>query len=409
MTPLQDSTASPGRASIEYVLSISMLGMRLVYMAVLTAFPLYLAAHGVRAELVGVIVGMYGYAAVPTDLLSGVLTDRFGPKRMAGGGIAAMAAATLLLASAGHALFFSVARLLQGMAMGFFLPSVTSLVMRLVRAKRRGAALGLNQFFYHCGTLIGPIAIGFGSEWFGMQMSLFAAAGLAALVLVYTAKALPTLSAPSEHPAVWDALRETLALIGRRNLQPTLILVLADVCIYYMWIVYLPLFLVKERGFSLPAATALISLEGLSYAAVQLFWGRVLDRWGYWAPAAVSLVGNGLLVTLVPLTGGGWAVIAALFVLVGIFDGGLYPAGVLIAASRVTGAEYGRAMGVTVAAADLGQMVGPFLGAAAYAMGGGFRAVFTPAVLVAILGLGAAWFSEAVTARNSAPGKRSGR
>jgi MFS family permease len=399
----------------EYALAPPMFATRLVYLAVLVLLPPLLLERGMAPAAIGLVVGVYGYAAVAMDLLAGALADRFSASRLAAAGSAGVTGAVLLLLAAPTAALVGAARLLHGIAMGLFRPSVAALLLARVPAERRAAALGTNNLAAMGGTSLGPLAAGLLRDALGLGWALAALAALSAVSAAYvlavfghTERAvqagvarpgvrsglagIPQTSA--ERPGVLPGLAGMPRLVRERRLATPLLLVLADLTILHAWLVYLPLWLIQERGYSLAAAGALISLEALCYALAQPLWGRYLDRHPGLAPIGVSLLAHGALIAALPLAGQRWELLLPLLVACGTLNAGVYPGAAALAAARVQDHERGRAMGLVSAASDAGQVLGPMAAGAAYALTARFEAALGLGLGVALVGLAAAWATD---------------
>jgi MFS family permease len=372
----------------ELALAAPVFATRLVYLATLTLLPPLLVQRGVSPALLGLLVGAYGYAAVGMGLVAGVLVDRFAPARLAIVGSGGVVVAIGALLASTHAVPMALARLLHGVAMGLFRPSVTALVVQRVPPERRASAVATNNLAYVAGGACGPLLAGLLADRVGLEGGLAAAAGIAALAWAYLLRFRRAPRPASAAPVpLLASLRGLPALVRARGLLAPIAVVLADMTILHVWLVFLPLYLVQVHGYSLALAGALVTIEALGYALAQAAWGRLLDRRGPRLGLSVSLVAHGLCIALVPLVGGEWAALAVLLALCGALNAGAYPGAVTVAACRVAEEERGRALGLLASASDLGQIVGPLLGSAAYALSGRYEPAFVLTLGVALAGL----------------------
>ncbi len=150
------SVAAPGGLlRPEFVLAVPVFATRMVYLGTLTLLPPLLVERGVSPAFLGVLVGVYGYAAVFMGLLAGTLADRFAPARLAAAGSALVSVAVGALWLATAPLALGGARLLHGLAMGLFRPTVSTLVLQRVPAERRASAISVNNVAYVAGAAAG--------------------------------------------------------------------------------------------------------------------------------------------------------------------------------------------------------------------------------------------------------------
>ncbi len=378
----------------EYVLVPTVFTTRMVYLAVLTLLPFVLLDRGVAPESLGLLVGIYGYAAILMDLMAGALSDRFSPKRLAVLGSLGVALAVGLLNVPGMVLLLAGARLLHGISMGLFRPAITALVLSRVDTERRAYAVGINNVAYVAGAFVGPLLAGVLADTLGVRVALGAFALVVLLSAAYLAWSIPDPPRVRASTPIWKSITGLPALIRRRQLGVPLVLLMTDITILHLWLVYLPLYLSINQGFTLTAAGILISIEALSYALAQPAWGRLLDRLGYRLPVLVSLLAHGLCIALVPLAQGQWLVIAALLAICGALNAGVYPGCVALAAASIETGERGRAMGLVAASSDLGQVLGPLLANGILLWSGDLETVFAPALVIACLGVTSALIAD---------------
>ncbi len=161
-----------------------------------------------------------------------------------------------------------------------------------VGPERRTYAVGVNNVAYVAGAFAGPLLAGVLADALGVRVALAGFAVAASLSAVYLVRNVPAGPRYAKSAPVWASLIGLPRLIRTRRLGSPLLLVLADITILHIWLVYLPLYFTSRHGFSLTAAGALISVEALSYAIAQPYWGRLLDRRGYRAPVYLSLLAH---------------------------------------------------------------------------------------------------------------------
>jgi len=190
--------------------------------------------------------------------------------------------------------------------------AITVLVLSRVGPERRAYAVGVNNVAYVAGAFAGPLLAGVLADALGVRVALAGFAVAASLSAVYLVRNVPAGPRYAKSAPVWASLIGLRRLIRTRRLGSPLLLVLADITILHIWLVYLPLYFTSRHGFSLTAAGALISVEALSYAIAQPYWGRLLDRRGYRVPVYLSLLAHGLCISLVPLVQEQWLLYALL-------------------------------------------------------------------------------------------------
>lgn len=379
----------------EFVLAVPVFATRMVYLGTITLLPLLLVERGISVEYVGLLVGVYGYAAVGMGLLAGVLADRFSPARLAAAGSALVGVAIGVLLVTALPLVLGAARLLHGIAMGLFRPAASALVLQRVPAERRASAIAINNVAYVSGAAAGPLIAGLLADRYGLSVGLGAGIIVALLAAGYVLLlGGRRRTSTTVGISVWRSLRDLPSLARRRHLGASLAYVLADMTILHLWLVYLPLYLVRQWDFALVAVGSLLSIEALSYAIAQPFWGRLLDRGRPQLPIILSLLAHGLLISAVPLVGGSWGVLAVVLAACGALNAGTYPGCVALTAARVGDDERGRAMGLLSSTSDVGQILGPLIGSVVVFAGGRPEIALLLAVIVAVAGSAGGWLTD---------------
>jgi MFS family permease len=106
--------------------------------------PLHVRALGGSEQMIGLVMGTAGLAALAVVVVAGWLLDRFGRRPFLVGGLVAMsvsAAAFLAVDHIGPALF--LLRVVQGLAFAAGFNAASTLAVELAPLERRAAALGL--------------------------------------------------------------------------------------------------------------------------------------------------------------------------------------------------------------------------------------------------------------------------
>jgi DHA1 family multidrug resistance protein-like MFS transporter len=260
-----------------------------------------------------------------------------------------------------------------------------------VPAERRASAIALNNVFYVAGTATGPLVAGLVADRFGLPTGLAVGAAVALVAAAYLLMLGGDGASTARPVPLWTSLRGLPRLVTARRLGAPLVFVTTDMTILHLWLVFLPVYLVQARGFTLTEAGSLISVEAVAYAVAQPFWGRLMDRRGATAPVLASLLAHGVCVAAIPLTGADWLMLAALLIACGALNAAAYPGCVALAVGRVGDDERGRATGLLASSSDVGQIVGPLLGSAVVAATGRLDAVFGLGLAAGVVGIAAGW------------------
>lgn len=215
---------------------------------------------------------VYALMQVP----AGLLADRFGPRRLF---LVGLAAVNLLAMS--FALLQDYGPLLANQALsGFFRALVFApgllLITALFRPERRATAMGL----YVAGgfsssillNLLGPALVG-PLGWRGL-FAAFAVFGLAALVVFWRRSR----DWPHPRPPQPATVRETIAVLRHGALWVVAGLQYVRLAVVFGVAVWLPTFLVDDRGHSLGFAGAAIAMCAALTAAANILGGYLSDR-----------------------------------------------------------------------------------------------------------------------------------
>jgi len=170
--------------------------------------------------------------------------------------------------------------------------------------------------------------------------------------------------------------------------NPTILRLLLVNHLYYsaagIWMIFLPLY-IAQQGLSVVIVGWVLTVQGLTYALVQIPTGRLADRVGAHKLVVPGVIGRAAIAPLVPLfhihTPAGFILFGALY---GI-AGGLLPVTFTTLLARIVPREnYTTAMGVYNSSGDLGFFVGPLIGGAAALLG-----IWAPFFLSLPLGIAA--------------------
>ena len=300
-------------------------------------------------NLLGALVGM----------LMGLLCDRYGHKRLGLAGLAVMAGGGLLGAAALDYPLLLVSRVLEGA--GFILFAVTGAALINASAaspRDRNRAMGLWTAYMPGGAalamLAAPLAMAqLGWRGYWVVLSLFA---LACAALVWR-------SVPATRPSGVGTLRLALESLAQRGSW-----VLAALFMFYVaqWtsvMIWLPTFVVDERGGSAAAAAFLGALMVLANVPGNLAGGWLLSR-GVRRGTLVVAASALSAACSVGMLGGGLPD-GARFALVLVFScgAGVIPASVLsgVAVHARSPGHIGTTNGMVMQAAQIGQLIGPIL------------------------------------------------
>lgn len=274
-----------------------------------TAAPLIKDELHLSAGRIGVLTSAFFWSYTPCQLLAGWLTERFSPYRVLAAGLALWALAT---AASGLVTGFAallVLRVVLGLGESAAFPGSSKLIGQHLPPHQMGAANSIILVGTSLGPAFGVFAGGLIMSRVGWRPS-FIMFGLASLLWL-----APWLMATRETPAsrvaanaarAADPLAPSfLEIIGRREAWGAGLGHFALNYAFYFVVSWLPLYLVKARGFSMAHMGVLSGEIYLVYAASLIVLGWANDRL-IAAGRPVELVRKGFIAT-------GFLIVAASF------------------------------------------------------------------------------------------------
>jgi MFS family permease len=269
--------------------------------AVSIAAPLIKDEMGLSATGYGLVVSAFFWTYVPVLVLAGWLADRVSVWKLMAGGVAIWALATLLMGFAGGLASLVILRLAMGVGEGVAFPSGSKLMARAPEARRGIANIALSGGLA-MGPLVGTLAGGAILELWGWR-PMFVLFG--AITLLWL---LPWMRLRSEVDAPLKTDEANAVSYGRLLRTPSLWAIsvyhFTGTYSLYFIIAWLPLYLVKVRGYDIAdmaLLTALFYLAQTLGAAASAWLGDRLIAGG----ADVSKVrrGIGLVATTIAAIG----------------------------------------------------------------------------------------------------------
>ena len=242
-----------------------------------TAAPLMKDELKLSATQIGLLLSVFFWTYVPFQLLAGWLAERINAYRTLALGLAIWSVAT---AATGLARSFSVLialRLLLGIGESVAFPCSSKLIGQHLPADRLGGANGMVALGLSLGPAFGTFVGGMIMAHVGWR-AVFMVFGAASLLwlwpwLAQTRRAWPAPEARWPPAPTYGAIMRRLEAWGAG---------LGHFCnnyAFYFVISWLPLYLVKSRGFTVPQMAEIGGLVYLVYAASAFITGRLTDRW----------------------------------------------------------------------------------------------------------------------------------
>lgn len=270
---------------------------------------------------------------------SGLLADRFGPRKLFITGLLGVDLLALTFSLQHHYGLLVANQALSGFFRSLVFAPGMLLIAALFRPERRATALGLfvaggfssNIFLNLLGPLLEP-SLG----WRGL-FAAFSAIGLVVLGLYW----LRTRNRPLPPRPPHVPLREALRVLRERVMWALALIQYVRLAVVYGVNVWLPTFIVDERGYSLQTAGAIVAMSAALTAPSNFVGGYLSDRLGrplaVIGGALVVLAATTLLLPRVHGLGPLLAVIAVNAVVMQLYFGPLFAVPVQMFGARSAG------------------------------------------------------------------------
>ena len=287
-----------------------------------TAAPLIKDELHLSSTQIGLLLSAFFWSYMPGQLVAGWLAERINPYRTLALGLAIWSMATIACGLAGGFASLIVLRIVLGLGESAAFPCSSKLLAQHLPHDRLGAANGL----IGVGLALGPAFGTFAGGALMAQLSwrpvflLFGALSLLWLLpwllATRTASAEASSSEGESAPSYW-------AILAKREAWGASLGHFANNYAFYFVISWLPLYLVKARGFSLPQMAQIGGLVYLTYAASSWLVGGITDRWMQ-GGASANLVRKSVICT-------GLVLVAAAMLVCAFGDGRTAVVGLLVA------------------------------------------------------------------------------
>ena len=243
-----------------------------------TAAPLMKDELHLSASKFGLLLSAFFWTYVPGQIVAGWLVEKFNAYRTYALGLALWSISTALTGVASGFSMLIALRLLLGVGESVAFPCSSQLIAQHLPQHRLGLANGLTAMGLSLGPAFGTFAGGLFMAQFGWR-NLFLFFGLASLLWLWPWLASTRrLSQACDEPQV-DRAPPFRAILAKREAWGAGIGHFCNNSAFYFVISWLPLYLVKTRGFTVPQMAELLCLVYVVYAASSIVTGWLSDRW----------------------------------------------------------------------------------------------------------------------------------
>ena len=357
-----------------------------------TAGPLIRDQFALSNAQLGMLFSAFFWTYTPSQLPAGWLAERLDPRRVLAAGLAIWGVATALMGLATGFLMLLILRVMLGLGESVMYPASFKILARDALDEQKGRANGFLAAGLLCGSAFGTLVGGLLMAWFGWRV-LFVAFGCASLLWLWPwirTREATTPRVAHEKPGG----PSILMILSRSELWGSSLGQFCEAYALYLVLSWLPVYLVKERGFSLAAMAQFGAGVYALSALVSVLTGWVSDRW--LAAGASSnrvrktslvagFVGIAVCMSACALAGP----IGSLFAMAGcgVFLGILIPA-FYVTVQTLAGPEAaGRWMGVQNFFGNLAGVAAPVITGVVVDRTGTFSAGFLIAAVLAVVGI----------------------
>lgn len=243
-----------------------------------TAAPLIKDELRLSSTQIGVLLSAFSWSYTPGQILAGWLSERINAYRTLALGVALWSLATAATGLAGGFAALLILRLILGVGESAAFPCSAKLLGHHLSVERLGAANGL----IGVGLALGPA---FGTLAGGLLMAqvswrpVFLLFGLASTLWLWPWLTTTRHASRRADDSIDTRAPSFLRILKVREAWGACLGHFASNYSFYFVVTWLPLYLVKARGFSLTQMAEMGGLIYLVYAASSMTTGWLTDRW----------------------------------------------------------------------------------------------------------------------------------
>jgi len=241
------------------------------------AAPVMKSELGLSAEAYGIAFSAFFWVYAPIQLFAGWLCDRFSVYKLLAAGILLWAASTLLMGFVGGFVSLLLLRILLGVGESISFPGSSKVIARHVPVEKRGVANAPVAMGIALGPAVGTLAGGLIVASWGWRVMFWVFGAVTLTWLVPWRRTVRTLSTTGHADQI--ARVPIGVLVSKWGLwSMSIVHALGNYCFYFL-LAWLPLYLTKSRGFTIPEMTLLATLGYAVQGACAYVFGHFSDWW----------------------------------------------------------------------------------------------------------------------------------
>jgi DHA1 family inner membrane transport protein len=352
---------------------------------------------GVSVSTAGLLISGYALGVVVGAPLLTAVTGRWPRKTVLLGLMIIFTLGNLACAIAPSYGALMAARVLTSFAHGTFFGVGSVVATSLMPAQRKASAIAIMFTGLTVATILGvPFGTWLG-QWLGWRATFWAVTLVGALALIVIALLVPR----DDRSQQQGALRSDMAVLGRRSVLLGLLTTILGYAGVFAIFTYIAPILTRITGFTEAAVSPSLVVFGVGLLAGNLLGGRFADR-----RLVPAVLGSLVLLALVcaAMTLGVHSKIGAI-VFVGLLGAAAFatvPPLQMWVLEKAAGAGQSLASSLNIAAFNLGNALGAWLGGVTIDHGPGLGSLPLVAALVTAGGLGVALWSVRLERRQAA-------
>lgn len=267
------------RYEVLALFTVSMVGASLSLMGTGALMTFFASALHLDQAQLGLILSIQIIGSVAMTSVAGLLTDRFGDKKVVFWSGALMGVSLLAASLIANYSWLIAWLLLYGVGYAAATPAGSHAIVFFFKKSERGIAMGIRQCGVPIAGLVAAILLPAIAARYDYRAAL-AAAGF--LTLVASALAAGLYREPTELQGERASLRALIAeMVAIARESRLILLTLVSMILatgQFAMIGFLTLTFVRKAGFSPPIAVALFTLTQAAAIAGRLSWGWLSDR-----------------------------------------------------------------------------------------------------------------------------------
>jgi MFS family permease len=245
--------------------------------AIAVAAPLMKSELHLSATAFGIAVSAFFWVYAPVQLFAGWLCDRVSVYKLMAGGIILWAVSTAFVGFVGGLFSLLILRVMLGVGESIAFPGSSKIIARHVPPEERGAANAAVSTGLSLGPAVGTLLGGLIVASWGWRAMFFVFGVATLLWLIPWPRAVRGLDADGHRDQ--GARVSAFQLLAKWPLWAMSIAHFLANYFFYFLLTWLPLYLTKERGFSITEMAVLATIGYVAQAACALSFGHFSDWW----------------------------------------------------------------------------------------------------------------------------------